>query len=451
MDKYNWEEFLYQLGKRGEPADFKAFLSEYGRHPSIEPEMLAAVYPMITASDIAKTMLAAALQLPPEEAKRTLDQIAGVVPSAAFRKRLNKELSRQQREWHQTVVHMFRYTVIPGTSALVATFRTYIRGDYDLAKDPNELIREAIRLVDEDRERALELIGEAGALALRGKELWARWPDEVDPPLHNWLLVLDGFVGHLREKPEVYPLGAIEDEREDWLETLRILEEKPEPELSEEAKARDPAYGGELFDELEPFLYGGRQIRAEEIAKLPKPPEEYADLVLHSVRAWDRWDYSEVGTEELLMNMMAILGELQYEAAVEPLLDVVAGTVDSELFDMADEATYALANIGEPALEPLLDFVRYSDDDLARVELAETLAKVGRDDPRTFEVLAQLFQEVPWYLGEWGMGKLDVAEAFATLGDQRAIPLLEAALKDPDADYHDKQMIETALYNLRAE
>ncbi|MFQ5854737.1 MAG: HEAT repeat domain-containing protein [Anaerolineae bacterium] len=454
MEEYRWEEFLRRLGKRGEPADFKAFMADHdARAPSIDPQMWAAMYPMIVADNVGKTMLAAALQLPAAEAERTLDQIAGVLPRARFRKRLNKELTRQQREWHQTAIRVIRHQVVLGTAALVATFRAYIRGDYDLGQDPNNLIREANRLVDQDPDRALELVGQAGALALRGKELWDRWSEEAKPPVASWTLVLYGVIDHFAHYEDIYPLAAIENERPRWADTLRALEGKPKPEADEEEDVETVGleYLDSLFDDLEPFLYADGPPTAQELATLPRAPEEYVDFLIHSVRKWDTWDLSEPSTELLLTNMIAILGEFRAEEAVDAFIDIVANTIGDELFGMAEAASNALAIIGEPALGPMLDFVRYSDNDAARVELALPLAQVGRGDPQAYETLVQFFEEVDWEVDEWETGKANVAYALGQLGDQRAVQVLRAALSDPAADDYDRELIETALDDLGAQ
>lgn len=455
MGDYDWEEFLYRLGKRGEPADFKAFLTEYtARTPSVEPDMWAAMYPMMAADDIGKTMLAAALQLPPAEAERTLEQIAGVLSRSQFRKRLNKELSIQQRQWHQNAVGVMNRTVIPATAALVAMFRTYIRGDYDLDRDPNDLFREANRVVEEDEDQALALVGEAGALALRGKELWERWSDDAKPPMDAWAMVLYGVVDGLSSREEVYPLGDIEEERAGWEHTLRALERRPSPapdEEEEESEPPDLEYAGKLFDDVEPYLYTEIPPTAEELSRLPEPPEAYVDLLIHSVREWETWDLYELRTELLLKNMIAIMAELQVEEAVGPLIDIVAGTIGTDHFEVAEAASNALAIMGEPALRPLLDFIRYSDNDSARVELAVPLAEVGQGDLRAYDALVQFFEEVDWEVDEWGNGKANAAYALGILGDRRAVPLLEAALDDPMADEHARELITIALGDLGAE
>lgn len=454
MDEHRWETFLQRLARRGEPADFKEFMTEHtARTPSVDLEMWASVYPLIIVDDVARTMLAVTLQLPASEAERTLEQIAGVLPRANFKRRLAKTLSRELRRLHQQAVRVIRHTVIPGTSALIATFRAYIRGDYDLEEDPNVLVREANRLVAQDPDRALELVGRAGALALRGKELWDRWSEDATPPMNHWMLVLNTFVDHLQHKPNIFPMDAIENERSRWPEVLQALEAGPELESTEEPEREAPglAYVNRLLDDLDPFLYGEQPITAKTLASLPNPPEEYIDVLIHSVQSWDDWDFSEPETQEFIANMVAVLGELQAEEVVEPCIDIVARATDMKLYELVEAAINALATIGKPALKPILDFVQYSDNNVARVDLAGILPQIGRDDPRTYKVLAQLFEEVRWVENELGAGKAEVAETLGELGDERPIPLLLAALNDPAASEEDREVIAKVLEELGAQ
>lgn len=460
MEEYHWQMFLRRLSRRGEPADFKEFIGELAATSAVDPEIVAGVYPMVIADDIAKTMLAVSLQLPAAEAERTLQQIADTAARAQFKKGLRKVLSPRERDWHRRVVGIIRNTVIPGTAALAAMFRAYIRGDYDLEQDPNRLVWEASQMVRPGRHRpsigrrrrpgsslepALALVGQAGALALRGKPLWDRWADEANPPVDAWMLVMNGAIEHFAFNRDIFPLEAIEDARPRWREILEPLSRKLPITEGEPVTRVTREYVEGLFDDLEPFLEGEEVPTPEVLAQLPKPREDYIDLLWRNITQWDEWDVEEPDVVFFLSNMIVLLGLFRAEKAINPLIDVVAGTAGTDAVEMAEEAVNALALIGEPAREAVLNFLQYSQNDRARAELAPAAPDVAVDDPRTFPILAQLFQEI-----DWEDGKASVVYALATLGDMQAVPLLKAALEEPGLDPWYAAELQEALDDLEA-
>lgn len=470
MEEYTWETFLRQLVRRGEPRDFKAFLRKFAHLPSLDLDTVAGVYPMIIADEIAWTMLAASLQLPPAEAERTLTQVVNAVARTPFQKGLRKTLNAREREMFQRVVAIIRSTVIPGSHALAATFRAYIRGDYDLEEDPNLLVREANRIMRRESsarparrrkrrrgasELALGLVGRAGALGLRGKRLWVRWPDEATPPVDAWMLVVDGSIRNLSLQEDLLPLPAIEEARPRRREIFQRLgeklaptrEEKPEEEEAEESLDLEEVEA--LVNDLEPFLIGEELPSAERLAALPKPPEQYGQLLADLLEHWEAWNFGDPDTVPYLCALIRLQGYLPPEDpsdAVDALIDIVAGTAGTELEEMAEEASAALALIGESAREAVFDYLRYSENDPARADLVHVVPEVADGAPDAFPILAQCFQEI-----SWEEGKRSVVAALAVLEDERAIPLLEAALKEPELEAWQVSVLQNALAELREE
>ncbi|HID86433.1 MAG TPA: DUF2150 family protein, partial [Anaerolineae bacterium] len=373
MQKHEWREYLDRVMDRGKPSDFKAFLDEIKEKPEIDPEMWAAIYPAVLTVEIGETMLAAATQLLPEEAEDALNEITRALQRLDFKKDLRR-LPRRERQWHERVVQLIRRDVLPGSEALAAAFRHYIRGDYDLQQDPNLLIKEANRLGWRNRRRALELVGQAGALALRGKPLWNRWPGEVTQRLEPWVFILWTFVDSLQQNPDAYPLEEVEEERARWPARMVALEKKPEPKEKEiPVRKATWEYGAALFDDLEPFFGGRKGITPQRLEELPRPREDYVSLLLSNVEQRNAWDLDDWDVQSLLGNMILLLGSFRVEEAVDALIGVVAeGPPEEDVLTQA--AVVALGQIGEPSFGAVEDFIRYSDNQVAKESLAEVLA-----------------------------------------------------------------------------
>jgi hypothetical protein len=97
--------------------------------------------------------------------------------------------------------------------------------------------------------------------------------------------------------------------------------------------------------------------------------EECAPFLLDLIVS-DMWRLTEE-TRNLLRQAVRLLGEMQVEAAVEPLLGLL-GARDCELYE---EVPLALARIGEPALGRLQAILLDQSEDLyARVSAAHALA-----------------------------------------------------------------------------
>jgi hypothetical protein len=376
MQRYEWREYLDHLRNRGRPSDFKAFMDQIKDKPEIEAEIWAVMYGAVMVNDIGKTMLAAATQLPLEEAERALDEITRALQRSDFKAGLRR-LPRRERRRYEQALRVIRRDVLPGSEALAVTFRHYIRDDYDLQQDPNLLIKEANGPGHGERREALELVGQAGALALRGRPLWSRWPEEVAQPLGSWVFILWTFIDYLRHHPDAYPLEEVEGERARWPATMVALERKQKPTEEPSPPERTAKYGFSLFDDLEPFLGGGEGITPPKLERLSKPKEEYVSLLLPNVERREAWDLDDWDDQAIMGNMILLLGSFKADEAVEPLIDVVAEGPPEGEDVLTQAAMIALGQMGEPAFRAAEDFIRYSDNQGAKVALAQVLA--GRE------------------------------------------------------------------------
>ncbi|MCK4647896.1 HEAT repeat domain-containing protein [bacterium] len=91
--------------------------------------------------------------------------------------------------------------------------------------------------------------------------------------------------------------------------------------------------------------------------------------------------------------------------------------------EKADAAT-ALGIIGDSrAVEPLIEFLKYSKRDHLRSEIAEALGRIG-DKKATPALIETLLND------SYHHTRCAAARALGIIGDKRAIPALEKALKD---------------------
>jgi len=89
------------------------------------------------------------------------------------------------------------------------------------------------------------------------------------------------------------------------------------------------------------------------------------------------------------------------------------------------EAVMALARMGKPAVEPLIQSLK-NEDRSARFSAAVALGKIG--DPRAIEPLIRALRDEAWNV------RIAVATALGEIGDERAVEPLTQALNDDNED-----------------
>ena len=140
------------------------------------------------------------------------------------------------------------------------------------------------------------------------------------------------------------------------------------------------------------------------------------------------------------LRIIEMLKELQAEEALEEYLEMVCDPQTEE--DCAEAATQALCEMGEKSAQRALLRLRYTDDEATQDRLADIVTSIPRLEG-AFEEIALLFQDRedarPFY-----------AKCLAKIGDDRAVEMLEAYMKDPQTGYFEYMALKEAAEELGA-
>ncbi|MDY7077647.1 MAG: hypothetical protein SXV54_12065, partial [Chloroflexota bacterium] len=398
------------------------------------PEALAHAYTDIELNRLNSLLAMQAILLPPELSIPLTDSLREATEELTF------DASTQKYPgWLRKIYDHLAECAGPELqdqlTGVLLSLQYYLGERYDIADDPDQLLAAACELSYEFEEEADELwhlFGQGGALILHGRSFWPRWPDETDCPLSGWLEGLVEF-HHILESIGQIPLrpspGTDYDELVAiLLQTMAKMEEKQAP----------PAVATLLDllmtqkqDSLSPAQR--RRFTHQRAAIIP-----YLIRIVEDQQYWYE-DGPGEGWAAILATRM--LGELKASQATDALVCAVA---DSQNEDSIHEAAlFSLINIGRPALPAVQTYFRYGRKVETKTSLAEVLGSIGRQSLESFDLLQQV-----WKTADWTQNRRMVALAFGDLRDRRAIPLLQAALQDRDADALDLDYVHWALQRL---
>ena len=169
---------------------------------------------------------------------------------------------------------------------------------------------------------------------------------------------------------------------------------------------------GEMGDErcVEPLckaLYDGdwqvREVAVEALGQIGPPAVE---MLIKLVRDWDVRKY-----------VILALGKIRDERVLDPLM------VQLRSDEFKDDATNALVELGEPALERLVKALK-DKDEMVRKQAVLALGRIkhtGAVDP-----LIEMLADADWFT------RLTAAAALEAIGDLRGRDAIKPLTKDPD-------------------
>ncbi|MBU0705345.1 MAG: DUF2150 family protein [Chloroflexi bacterium] len=377
---------------------------------------------------VTSTGLFAALRLPPAEVPAALAEICETLTNldlAGEQKRLDQD---DDRRCYEDFSQWATMTFPELGQAMEALFNCYVAGDYDPTANPDDIIAEALEIGEEDLERAHYLIAQAGAIALHARPLWWRWEQEAyglaEPRLTATLDLVEDYTSDGKML-----LGPLEQARADGEKSLREVKEKI-AELEEgivqdeEPADLEPSPVDDLINDL--IERGEQRFTPEQLA-LCRDHREDAISALIDLAADEYLQLEDSPGEGYApIRAVELLGELEAVEAIPELIDIVAGT-DPEAI-IYSTAIHALQKMGQPVREQILTFMRYSWDVEAKIGLAEAI-EVSSPDEQIYQALVEVWEEAAWE-----DGKCLLAYGLAQAGGEQAIPLLEAALEDPELE-----------------
>jgi HEAT repeat protein len=169
---------------------------------------------------------------------------------------------------------------------------------------------------------------------------------------------------------------------------------------------------GEMGDErcVEPLckaLYDGdwqvREVAVEALGQIGSPAVE---MLIKMVRDWDVRKY-----------VIMALGKIRDERVLDPLM------LQLRSDEFKDDATNALVELGEPALERLVKALK-DKDEMVRKQAVLALGRIkhgGAVDP-----LIEMLADADWFT------RLTAAAALEAIGDPRGRDAIKPLTKDPD-------------------
>jgi len=169
---------------------------------------------------------------------------------------------------------------------------------------------------------------------------------------------------------------------------------------------------GEMGDErcVEPLCNalrdGDWQVREVAIDALGQIGSPAVEMLIKLLRDWDVRKYAIIA-----------LGKIRDERVLDPLM------VQLRNDEFKDDATNALVDLGEPALERLVAALK-DKDEMVRKQAVLALGRIKHSDAIT--PLIEMLADKDWFT------RLTAAAALEAIGDERGRDAIKPLMKDPD-------------------
>ncbi|MCL4504576.1 MAG: SEC-C metal-binding domain-containing protein [Chloroflexi bacterium] len=389
----------------------------------------AIAYAIKVQITLNKVFLLACLQTPTAKIDGVLASIAKHANSVNFGKHA-RDLKGEMRANYRQSIRIVTGLMPRMVDALVHVFQSYAHDDYDPGADPNLLLQEArARAAARDRRAALTALGRAGAVALRGAHVWSGWLHSGVDEYRQWMVSLTAMLDVYKD---MLPLRSITEERQRAGELAAMLSAKQRDLFSVVYRRQIPLEkpSEKFLKEWIDIAHRDEPLSDAEIARLGDRHKILGDFSLRTLQfsnaqsdEFDEFDMYDIA--DLAVNA---LGNLRYADGdvVDQLIALLMAEDDEFDADLAESVYWALIQMGSAAKPRVFDFVRYTEQEDARISMMEVLAVTGRGSEDVFTYLSQQFDAA-----SWADDKSGYAKALALTHDQRAIPLIVEALQHP--------------------
>ncbi|WP_447973086.1 HEAT repeat domain-containing protein [Nitrospira sp. Kam-Ns4a] len=211
------------------------------------------------------------------------------------------------------------------------------------------------------------------------------------------------------EEPEPAEAEAVgEEEVKDEIQIQIDLLKDPDWAIRREAVITL----GEMGDErcVEPLVRalrdGDWQVREVAVEALGQVGSPAVDLLIKQLRDWDVRKFA-----------IRALGKIKDERVLEPLVQQLRSD------EFGEDATDALVELGEPAVERLIAALADKDERIRRQAII-ALGRIG--DRRAVEPLIEKTKDKDWFT------RLTAAAALEKIGDERGREAIKPLMQDPD-------------------
>ena len=237
---------------------------------------------------------------------------------------------------------------------------------------------------------------------------------------------VDEFADTLMEDPQVPSPEAIVveegGEEESSAEEEEFEEEKVKDEIdiqidllkdSDWVVRREAVVTlGEMADErcIEPLVRclrdGDWQVREAAVDALAMIGSPAVELLIRYLRDWEARKYT-----------IRTLGKINDERVLDPLISMMKND------EFKDDATWALAELGKPAVGKLVESLN-DRDEFVRKQSILALGEIK--DPEAVDALVEKLKDPDWFT------RLTAAASLEKIGDPRGRDAVKPLLKDPD-------------------
>lgn len=373
------------------------------------------------------------MQKPRDQAEVASASMVKTIAEIRFDKAPRGLKGKIKKKYQSMVQDASRIT--PPMADLVAeAFKCYANDNYNHTLEINTDIRDANTLLQaRRRSEAYQIMGRTGAAILRGAPMWGGWLNESSGEFELWLLALTSMRSALSN---VIPLLPYSEQCAHVDSVLAGQTQMFKEVMTDEGSAEGLVISndeGEYFrqlDEMAKLAVRDEPLSDDEIKELGDSYDLFGRMSAQSLGVI-QFAPEDDETSNVLLLFVRVLGILRYpdSRGITQLVMIAAGAnerADEEAIDLAAEA---LEQIGQPAVQHVLDFVRYSSLEDARSDLLEVLGVVGRGSAEVFDYLNKQFSEASWL-----DDKYDYVKALGLTHDPRAVPLIVEALRDPAVD-----------------